>query len=88
MIAKLPPRTRAQRTQRKAEPLQVRLTVDLRFGLAPEQKVSLLQDRPVPLAGSIFDHRDAVLRGLARLLMKASRKLPRNTLLLGGRIPR
>jgi hypothetical protein len=63
--------------KRPPVPIDVRLTVSFRFGDEPQDRVTVMNDRRVPLVGSIFDSRDAVLRGFSRLLLKAGAMQPR-----------
>jgi hypothetical protein len=64
-------------SRRNKQPLDLRLSVRLRFGDEPDELVTLMQDRRVPLAGSVFDARDAILRGFSRLLIKGAALQPR-----------
>ncbi len=58
--------------RRRAPPLDVDLSVSFRFGDAPEDRVVVLQDRRVPLIGTVFDRRDDIIRGFGKLLVKAA----------------
>lgn len=71
MIAK------ARRASRKREPVDVRLTVAFRFGPEPEDHVTVMNDRSVPMVGTLFDSRDAIVRGFFKLLLKASAQQPK-----------
>lgn len=66
---------KAQAGRDAVEPLQVDLSVSVRFGDAPEDRVTMR--RRVPMVGSMFDARDAALRGFVRLLLKAGLSRPR-----------
>lgn len=74
MIAKA--RAKAREPRRKAVPIDVRLTVSFRFGDEPADHVTVMNDRRIPLIGSVFDSRDAILRGFSRLVLKASLRRP------------
>ena len=59
------------------EPLEVDLSVSVRFGAAPEDRVTVIENRRVPMVGSVFDSRDVILRGFFRMLVKAAATQPR-----------
>lgn len=63
--------------RRSKEPLDVVLTFKINFGDQPRDALTLVDGQRVPFAGSIFDNRDRLARGLVRLLMKASAMQPR-----------
>lgn len=65
------------RKRRKQEPLQVLLSVSFRFGHEEDDVVTMIDQRRVPLLGGVFEHRDAILRGFTRLLLKASFASPK-----------
>ena len=68
----------ARRKPRRGKtPIDVRLTVSVRFGDEADDRVTVMNDRRVPLVGSIFDSRDALLRGLSRVLLQAAAAQPR-----------
>lgn len=76
---------------RKSEPLDVHLTVQLKFGQAPDDTLTMIDGRRVPMAGSLLDNRDRILRGFTRLLVKAATlqpKLARELWPLLGRVNR
>jgi hypothetical protein len=60
-----------KRRARRAAPVDVQLTVRFKFGPAPSETVTMIDDRRVPMAGSLLDNRDRILRGFTRLLFKA-----------------
>jgi hypothetical protein len=67
----------AKRHRRKrTPPLDVELTVVMNFGDAPEDAVTLMRDRRVPLVGSVFDNRDRIARGFLRLLVRSGLSRP------------
>ena len=58
-------------------PLDVQLTVRFRFGDAPDDEVTMIDDRRVPMVGSVFDKRDMLVRNFVQLLLRASARQPR-----------
>lgn len=72
------PRTRTKPARNAPKPpLAVDLTVTFRFGDDPKDKVTVINNRRVPMVGSVFDSRDAVVRGFVRLLFKAAVMQPK-----------
>lgn len=67
-----------------AEPLEVDLTLSFRFGDAPEDKVTVIDNRRVPMVGSVFDAREVLMRQFVRLLAKAAISQPK---VLGEIVP-
>lgn len=67
----------APRRPRRGEPLEVRLSLKVRFGDAPDESVVLMKDRQVPMVDSVFQNRDRILRGFTMLLLKASLAQPK-----------
>jgi hypothetical protein len=59
------------------EPLEVDLTLVFRFGDEPDDAVTVIDNRRVPMVGSIFDSRDAVMRGFVRHMLKAGLTQPK-----------
>jgi hypothetical protein len=49
-------------------PLEVRLTVNLRFGDEPDEQVNLIDDRAIPMVNSVFESRTAIIKGFAKLM--------------------
>lgn len=62
---------------RRKEPIDVVLTLKMNFGDDPSDVITLLQNRRVPLVGSIFENRDRIAREFIRLLLKAGALQPR-----------
>lgn len=77
MIAKGRQARTAEKRRRKKTPVDVDLTLRFRFGDEVEDVVTVMDDRRVPLVGSVFDSRDAILRGFTRLLVKLSVTQPK-----------
>ena len=67
----------ARSRRRRREPMEVILTFQMNFGDRPDDSVTLIDERRVPLVGSVFDNRDRILREFLRLLMKAGAQQPR-----------
>jgi len=79
MIAKPPPQAaRPERTPRRVKPpLEVRLSLKVRFGADADESVVLMQDRRVPMVNSVFENRDRILRSFTMLLLRASMTQPK-----------
>lgn len=63
--------------RRSRDAVDVRLTVAFRFGDEPGDRVTVMDDRHVPLVGTLFESRDKILRGFTRLLIKAGAQQPK-----------
>lgn len=61
----------------REEPLEVDLTLAFRFGDEPKDTVTVINNRRVPMIGSIFDSRDAILRGFVNNMLKAGVTQPK-----------
>lgn len=59
------------------EPLEVDLTVAFRFGDEPGDKVTMIDNRRVPMVGSVFEQRDSLVRGFVKLLLRAGLTQPK-----------
>lgn len=74
-------RGRKSKAEREAkdseEPLEVDLTLVFRFGDEPGDAVTVLDNRRVPMVGSIFDSRDAIMRGFVKHMLKAGLTQPK-----------
>ena len=57
--------------QRRKKPLDVVLTLKINLGDHPGDAITLLEERRVPLVGSVFENRDRIAREFLALLMKA-----------------
>lgn len=62
--------------RRRKEPMEVILTVKFNFGDRPRDNVTLIDERRVPLVGSVFENRDRIAREFLRLLVKAGATRP------------
>ena len=67
----------SRRRRRGEDPLEVRLSVRFVFGPKPSHAVQMMEDRSVPLVGSVFHARDVIARAFAVLFVKASLSQPR-----------
>lgn len=77
MIAKTKPeKTQARRPRKPKEPLDVNLTVRFKFGDAPDDAITILNDARVPMVDSVFNNRDRIMRGFISLLLKSGLKSP------------
>jgi hypothetical protein len=56
--------------------MEVILTVKFNFGDRPRDHVTLVDERRVPLVGSVFENRDRIAREFLRLLVKAGATQP------------
>lgn len=57
--------------------MEIQLTVAFRFGDQPDDVVTVIDDRRIPLVDSVFDSRDAIVRNFVRLLLKAAVTQPK-----------
>lgn len=73
MIQKARRRTRRKRDQA----VDVRLTVQVRFGREPQDAVTIIEDRRVPVVGGILRYRDRIIRGFLRVLLRAAALQPK-----------
>lgn len=53
------------------------LSVRMRFGDEPEDIVTVMENRRVPMVGSVFRYRDRILRAGTYLLVRAGLAQPR-----------
>ena len=76
MIAKVRGAARRGAAGRGKEPLDVKLSVAFRFGDAPEDRVVMMEDRSVPLVGTVFQARSRIVRSAWNLLFRAALQRP------------
>lgn len=57
-------------------PLNVEVTVVIKTGERPEDCITILDDYPVPMVGSIFAYRDQILRFFALSLVRVALSSP------------
>lgn len=74
MIAK--DKARAARGRAEPEPLDVSLTVRFNFGEKDADAITVIDDRSVPMVGSVFANRNRIIRGFVRLLLKTGLSQP------------
>lgn len=77
-----------RRVRRKRPPLEVSLTFKVNFGDSPADQLTLVDERRVPLVGSVFDNRDRIAREFLRLLVKAGLASPGRMLAPRDKAPR
>lgn len=63
-------------SRRRQPPLEVVLTFKMNFSHRPEDALTLIKNRRLPLVGSVFQNRDRIARGMVRLLITASARQP------------
>jgi hypothetical protein len=69
-------KVKEKRSRLEKEPLDVSLTVRFNFGSAPDDVITVLDDRRVPMVDSVFKNRDRIVRGFVSLLLKSGFKSP------------
>lgn len=74
MIAKAPAEPRKKRQR---EPLDVRLTFKINYGDTPEDSVTVMNERRVPMVNSVFEHRDRIVRTFAMSLLRVGLAQPK-----------
>lgn len=82
MIAKTPKAERAekrQRRKREQEPLDVGLTLRFKFGDEPDDTVTVMNDRRIPMVDSVFKNRDRIIKSFVGLLVKTGLSQPKVT---------
>jgi hypothetical protein len=65
------------RRRRAEHPLEVNLSLRFKFGDEPDEVVTVMDGRRVPMVGSLFDSRDRILRGFTMTLMRAGMSQPK-----------
>jgi hypothetical protein len=68
--------SRWKKSKRLREPVDVRLTVSFKFG-DNDEALTMIDDRRVPMVGSLLENRDRILRGFSTLLFKAAMLQPK-----------
>jgi hypothetical protein len=63
--------------RRRKQPMEVILTLKMNFGDRSADALTLIDERRVPLVGSVFDNRDRIAREFLGLLVKAGAMQPR-----------
>lgn len=62
--------------RRAPEPLDVSLTVRFNYGERPEDAVTVIDDRRIPMIGSVFANRDRIIRSFVGLLLRTGLREP------------
>ena len=57
--------------------MEIELTVAFRFGDEPDDRVTVIDGRRIPMVDSVFDSRDTIVRAFVRLLTKAAVTQPK-----------
>lgn len=65
------------RRRRRDEPLEVKLTLRYRFGDEPDDTVTVMDDRAIPMVDSVFKNRDRIVRAFAMTLVRAGITKPK-----------
>lgn len=65
------------RSRRRVEPLEVKLTLRYRFGDEPDDTVTVMDDRAIPMVDSVFKNRDRIVRAFAMTLVRAGVTKPK-----------
>lgn len=68
---------KSRRRRREKVPLEVQLSLAMRFGEDPQDVVTVMENRRVPMVGSVFAYRDRILRAGTYLLVRAGLAQPR-----------
>ncbi|WP_028079419.1 hypothetical protein [Solimonas soli] len=67
-----------RRARRRAkDPLDVQLTVRFKFGTEADDQVTVINNRRVPMVGSVISNRDRIVKGFVNLLIRTALKQPR-----------
>lgn len=62
--------------RRKREPLEVNLTLILRTGPEPENQFQILDNRKIPMVGSVFEYRSRIQRFFVSTLLRVATSSP------------
>jgi len=63
--------------RRAPQPVDVHLTLKMNFGDEKDDAITVIDNRRVPMVGSVFTYRDKIVRGFALLLVKTGLAQPR-----------
>lgn len=61
---------------RKREPLAVNVTLIVRTGSEPENQITILDDRKIPMVGSVFEYRNRIRRFFVSSLLRVAATSP------------
>lgn len=67
----------AKSRRHRDEPLEVKLTLRYRFGDEPDDTVTVMNDRAIPMVDSVFKNRDRIVRAFAMTLVRAGVTKPK-----------
>jgi hypothetical protein len=70
--------------RREKKPLDIRLTMRVRFGEQPDEQVTVVNDRRLKLVGSVFQYRDRAINFLVYEVLRAGARQPK---VYGGLAP-
>jgi hypothetical protein len=70
--------------RREKKPLDIRLTMRVRFGEQPEEQVTVVNNRRLRLVGSAFKYRDRAVNFLVYEVLRAGARQPK---VYGGLAP-
>jgi hypothetical protein len=70
--------------RREKKPLDVRLTMRVRFGSEPDEQVTVVNNRRLRLIGSVFKYRDRAINFLVYEILRAGARQPK---VYGGLTP-
>lgn len=59
------------------EPLEINLTLSFNYGDTPQDRVTVVDGKNIPLVGSVFASRDRILRAFTKLLIKSGISQPK-----------
>jgi len=68
--------SKAKSKSRQRKPLEVNLTVVVRTGVEEENIFTLLDNRRVPMVGSVFEYRDRIRRFFVSSLLRVATSSP------------
>jgi hypothetical protein len=69
--------SKGERRRREKEPLDIRLTMRVKFGEDPDDVVTVVDNRRLKLAGSAFQYRDRAIRFLVYNVLRAGAQRPK-----------
>jgi len=72
------------RFRREKKPLDVRLTMRVRFGAEPDEQVTVVNDRHLRLIGNAFRYRDQAINFVVYQVLRAGVRQPK---VYGGLAP-
>lgn len=70
-------RAKRSASRRKREPLDVQLSVDVIFGDEPGERVTMIDQRHVPMINDIFEIKDSLMRQFVLLMLRAGATQPK-----------